>query len=44
MKALITYLANDCSEGHPELCSLQDALRIPDCGGLPAEKKQKGTR
>jgi ArsR family transcriptional regulator len=38
MKSLITYLANDCCEGHPELCDVQDALRASNCGCKPAPK------
>jgi ArsR family transcriptional regulator len=31
MQALIAFLVNDCCDGHPELCSLRDALREPGC-------------
>jgi len=31
MQALIAFLVNDCCDGHPELCSLQDALRETGC-------------
>jgi len=32
IKSLVVYLVNDCCEGHPELCNLQDALRKEGCG------------
>lgn len=32
MKSLIAYLVRDCCNGHPELCSLQEALGAWDCG------------
>ncbi len=38
MKGLIAYLVNDCCQGHPELCDVQDALNAPDCGCAPATK------
>jgi ArsR family transcriptional regulator len=31
MQALIAFLVNDCCDGHPELCSLRDALGEPPC-------------
>lgn len=37
MQALIAFLVNDCCDGHPELCSLRDALRETGCCG-PAAK------
>lgn len=41
LKSLIGYLVNDCCEGHPELCEIQDALRASDCGCTPSVKKRK---
>jgi ArsR family transcriptional regulator len=38
MKSLIAYLVNECCEGHPELCDVQDALRAANCGCKPAPK------
>jgi DNA-binding transcriptional ArsR family regulator len=38
MKSLIAYLVNECCEGHPELCDVQDALRAADCGCKPEPK------
>ena len=31
MKALISYLVNDCCKGHPELCDVKESLRAVDC-------------
>jgi ArsR family transcriptional regulator, arsenate/arsenite/antimonite-responsive transcriptional repressor len=31
MRTLIGFLVTDCCEGHPELCNLQDALRVSSC-------------
>ena len=31
MRNLIGFLVTDCCEGHPELCSLEDALRTDTC-------------
>src|SRR6266404_2817110 len=45
MKSLIAYLVNDCCDGHPELCGVQDALRVANCGCKPPVKSGKrGTR
>jgi ArsR family transcriptional regulator len=44
MKALIAYLANDCCEGHPELCDLQDALRESNCGCPQPARDKKALR
>lgn len=42
MRGLIGFLVNDCCDGHPELCHLQDALRAADCGCPPAGKARRG--
>jgi len=42
MRALIAYLANECCEGHPELCSLQDALSAPRSGCATPPRNLKG--
>lgn len=42
MQALIAFLVNDCCDGHPELCSLQDALRATGC--CPGEPKNNRSR
>jgi ArsR family transcriptional regulator len=45
MKSLIAYLANDCCEGHPELCDVQDALRAANRGCKPpANAGRKGKK
>jgi len=45
MKSLIAYLVNDCCNGHPELCDVQDALRAADCGCKPPGRTaRKGTK
>jgi DNA-binding transcriptional ArsR family regulator len=31
MRNLIGFLVTDCCEGHPELCNLDDALRVDAC-------------
>jgi ArsR family transcriptional regulator len=31
MQSLIAFLVNDCCDGHPELCSLREALRETGC-------------
>lgn len=31
MRALVAFLITDCCDGHPEICSLSDALREIDC-------------
>ncbi|QFI69858.1 ArsR/SmtB family transcription factor [Sinorhizobium alkalisoli] len=32
IRMLIGFLVNDCCHGHPELCDLQEAMRLTDCG------------
>jgi DNA-binding transcriptional ArsR family regulator len=31
IRAVIGFLVTDCCNGHPELCSLQDALQVEGC-------------
>jgi ArsR family transcriptional regulator len=31
MRALVAFLITDCCDGHPEICSLPDALREIEC-------------
>jgi ArsR family transcriptional regulator, arsenate/arsenite/antimonite-responsive transcriptional repressor len=38
MRRLIGFLVNDCCDGHPELCQLQDAVREMGCECGPAPK------
>jgi ArsR family transcriptional regulator, arsenate/arsenite/antimonite-responsive transcriptional repressor len=40
MRSLISYLVTDCCDGHPELCSLEEALRGGACCP-PAGRAQK---
>lgn len=40
MRALLTYLVNDCCSGHPELCGLAPKASA-DCGCGPAPKPHK---
>ncbi len=46
MRRLIGFLVNDCCDGHPELCQLQDAVRAMgcDCGRAPPKRTKKGKR
>jgi ArsR family transcriptional regulator, arsenate/arsenite/antimonite-responsive transcriptional repressor len=37
MRSLISFLVNDCCDGHPELCGLGEALRDGSCC-TPASK------
>jgi len=44
MRRLVGFLVNDCCDGHPELCQLQDAVREMgcDCGPLLPKRAKKG--
>lgn len=44
IKGLVGFLVNDCCDGHPELCDLQDALREEGCGCAPAAKPRRRKR
>lgn len=37
VRRLIEFLAQDCCNGHPEICGLLDAAKDPDGGRAPAE-------
>jgi ArsR family transcriptional regulator len=39
MQTLISFLINDCCNGHPELCGLLGVDRSAGCGCAPARKK-----
>jgi ArsR family transcriptional regulator len=39
MRSLISFLINDCCNGHPELCGLLAIDRGAGCGFAPASKK-----
>lgn len=44
IKSLVGFLVNDCCDGHPELCDLQDALRDDSCGCAPAPPRRRRKR
>jgi ArsR family transcriptional regulator, arsenate/arsenite/antimonite-responsive transcriptional repressor len=39
MRSLISFLINDCCNGHPELCGLLGTDLVAGCGCAPATKK-----
>jgi DNA-binding transcriptional ArsR family regulator len=41
IRSLVGFLVNDCCDGHPELCDLQDALREDGCAPATARKRRK---
>jgi ArsR family transcriptional regulator len=44
IRNLVGFLVNDCCDGHPELCDLQDALQEGDCGCPSAGKAKRRKR
>ena len=42
IRTLVGFLVDDCCEGHPELCHLQEAIDDANCGCGPAGKKKGG--
>ena len=44
IRSLVGFLVNDCCDGHPELCDLQDALREEGCGCAPVAKPKRRKR
>jgi ArsR family transcriptional regulator, arsenate/arsenite/antimonite-responsive transcriptional repressor len=42
IQTLIGFLVMDCCHGHPELCSLQDAMREAACCTPPSKPKPRG--
>lgn len=44
IRNLVGFLVNDCCDGHPELCDLQDALREEDYGCAPVAKPKRRKR
>jgi ArsR family transcriptional regulator len=40
MRALITFLIEDCCDGHPEICNLAGVLREADCCTAPPKRNQ----
>jgi ArsR family transcriptional regulator, arsenate/arsenite/antimonite-responsive transcriptional repressor len=43
MRALMAFLIDDCCDGHPEICNLQDGPRASACS-TPASKRNQGRR
>jgi ArsR family transcriptional regulator len=41
IRTLVGFLVDDCCDGHPELCDLQDAIDAAKCCA-PAGKRKKG--
>jgi len=41
IRTLVGFLVDDCCDGHPELCHLQEAIRAANCGCAPAGKNKK---
>jgi ArsR family transcriptional regulator, arsenate/arsenite/antimonite-responsive transcriptional repressor len=41
IRTLVSFLVDDCCDGHPELCHLQDAISAASCGCAPAGKSKK---
>jgi ArsR family transcriptional regulator, arsenate/arsenite/antimonite-responsive transcriptional repressor len=44
IRSLLGFLVNDCCDGHPELCDLQDALRGEGCGCAPPPTRKRRKR
>ena len=42
IRTLVGFLVDDCCDGHPELCHLQDAINEAMCGCAPTPKGKKG--
>jgi DNA-binding transcriptional ArsR family regulator len=41
IRTLVGFLVDDCCDGHPELCHLQEAITAANCGCGPATKSKK---
>jgi ArsR family transcriptional regulator len=41
MKAVISFLIDDCCNGHPELCGIRDAAAACDCEPVPKRAARK---
>src|SRR5665213_1247499 len=41
MKAVISFLIDDCCNGHPELCGIRDAAAACDCEPVPKKAARK---
>ena len=44
IRTLVGFLVNDCCDGHPELCHLQEAIDEANCGCAPVGKRKRGGR
>ena len=44
IRTLVGFLVDDCCDGHPELCHLQEAIEEANCGCAPAGKNKRGGR
>ena len=43
MRTLIGFLVDDCCDGHPELCDLQDAIEAARCCAPAGKSKKRRT-
>ena len=41
IRTLVSFLVDDCCDGHPELCHLQEAISAANCGCAPTRKNKK---
>ena len=41
IRTLVGFLVDDCCDGHPELCHLQEAISAANCGCVPTGKNKK---
>ena len=41
IRTLVSFLVDDCCDGHPELCHLQEAIDEANCGCAPTGKNKK---
>jgi ArsR family transcriptional regulator, arsenate/arsenite/antimonite-responsive transcriptional repressor len=41
IRTLVGFLVDDCCDGHPELCHLQEAISAANCGCAPTAKNKK---
>jgi ArsR family transcriptional regulator, arsenate/arsenite/antimonite-responsive transcriptional repressor len=44
IRTLVGFLVDDCCDGHPELCHLQEAISEARCGCGPTGSKKSGGR
>lgn len=41
IRTLVGFIVDDCCDGHPELCHLQEAIDEANCGCAPTGKNKK---